>query len=343
LNGAIDDFAADFTEKIFDAPTNISTLVEARKSSGNAILTTSSYLRLDDDENRGYLIEALVHKHIVDRLHHLFFEDLVAVNNKLSETIGDMYQTVVLKEGKPTYRHSVNMCILQIPFVETWKVAQRWRAITSNVIDCQMKSSTIDTHIAKTAETIAKDMSLAAGRLLSALPSLEEDIRKALPAIYAEARKVASSARRDHVSSQLRISITPSKQEMSIIDTSRVEIQWAGIVAPEKNDRVLGTFSFGLQKLEETGSPTVLLRPKVITAGLERLDPDHTRREAKKAETKKVAAAKKAARRAAKGESGEADEVDEADEAGEIPTEVTERPKETFLELILSLGSLTVM
>jgi hypothetical protein len=337
LNGSIEDFAADITENVFETPADLSVLVEARKSGRSALLTTSSYLRLDDDENRGYLIEALVHKNLVERLHHLFFEGDVAVNNKLSEATEEMYETVVLKEGEQVPRRFTHVHGPRLtPFVETWKVAQRWRAITSNVFNCQMESSVIDSSIAKTAKLIAKDVSLASGRLSSALPSLEDDILKRLPALYKEARTVASSARRDHVSSQLKISITPSKQDMPIIDTACVEIQWAGIAAPEKNDRVLGTYGFGLLKIEEGGLPVVVLRPKVITESLERLDPDHSRREAKKAEAKQAkeatAAAKKAAKRAAKGANpledanlGE-EEVDEAQ--GKDDDSDPERPKE---------------
>jgi hypothetical protein len=152
---------------------------------------------------------------------------------------------------------------------------------------------------------------MASGRPLDALPDLKVDILRALPAIYAEARKVATSARRDHVSSQLKIVMTPSKQEMPTIDTTRVDIQWEGIVAPADDDRVLGTYAFGLHKVVEGESPIVLLRPKIITGSLERLDPDHTRREAKKAEAKEA----KAARKAAKGGNKEGSKETEAKEA----------------------------
>jgi thiamine phosphate synthase YjbQ (UPF0047 family) len=165
------------------------------------------------------------------------------------------------------------------------------------VFDRQLEPAVISRDITRAAELISADISSASGRPLDALPELKADILRTLPKVYEEAKRVASSARRDHISSQLKIVMSPSKQDMPIIDTNLVDIQWEGIVAPAGDDRVLGTYAFGLLKVQEDGPPIVLLRPKIITGSLERLDPAHTRDEAKKAEAKEA----KAARRAAKG------------------------------------------
>jgi hypothetical protein len=99
LNHAIGDFALDIMQGIFEVTPDQSQVDKARKSSRSSLVTTSSYLLLGDDEKRGYLIEALVHKTVVERLHHLFFQGQVAITNR-SEATERMFETMVMKEGE---------------------------------------------------------------------------------------------------------------------------------------------------------------------------------------------------------------------------------------------------
>jgi hypothetical protein len=50
---------------------------------------------------------------------------------------------------------------------------------------------------------------------------------------------------------------------MPTFDTSRVQVQWSDI-GETPTSQVIGTYSFGLLKIEESGRKTVLLRPKVV-------------------------------------------------------------------------------
>jgi hypothetical protein len=55
----------------------------------------------------------------------------------------------------------------------------------------------------------------------------------------------------------------PSAQEMPHLDLDQVEVQWHEM-SNLQGQFVLGTYSFGLVKIEELGLKTVLLQPKVV-------------------------------------------------------------------------------
>jgi hypothetical protein len=58
--------------------------------------------------------------------------------------------------------------------------------------------------------------------------------------------------------------MSPSTKRMPAVDPARVEVQWPMSEGPPATC-VLGTYSFGLVKHDESGLTTVLLRPKVVT------------------------------------------------------------------------------
>jgi hypothetical protein len=99
LNHAIADFTLDIMQSVFEVTPDQAVVDKARQSGRNSLVTRSSYLRLDDEENRGYLIEALVHKTVVERLHYLFFQGQVAITNR-SKATEKMFEAIVMKEGE---------------------------------------------------------------------------------------------------------------------------------------------------------------------------------------------------------------------------------------------------
>jgi hypothetical protein len=93
------------------------------------------------------------------------------------------------------------------------------------------------------------------------LRDLHPAILAGLKKLYDEALVLSTMVKRDVLSCKMTVALSPPEQR---IDLSRVEIQWPMNEGPPAK-RVLGTYSFGLFKHDESGSITVLLRPKVVT------------------------------------------------------------------------------
>jgi hypothetical protein len=144
---------------------------------------------------------------------------------------------------------------------DSWKIAQRWRSLTSGAAISRIDASVWEKHAYDTADEILALVSVGLCRSPHQLESLRSSWRADALGIFKSAYKLALTTRRDYLSAQMQVSVADLGQEL---DVSRAENRWSDIPAQE-SDRVVANYSFGLEKVDERAQRTVLLRSKVVT------------------------------------------------------------------------------
>jgi hypothetical protein len=80
--------------------------------------------------------------------------------------------------------------------------------------------------------------------------------------IWEEATRLSTSMRCDCTSVQLSTAVGRSADPLD----SRFEVQWESKEMPRQaGDRIVGTYGLGVEREDDKGKLTTLLRPKVIT------------------------------------------------------------------------------
>jgi hypothetical protein len=127
-----------------------------------------------------------------------------------------------------------------------------------------VKPNAWDAEIAPFARLILDHLSHGLCREGAVLSDLHSVVLAGLRKIYNEAFTLSTMVKRDVLSAKMLVVISPSPERMPTIDLARVDVQWPMDDEPPAK-QVLGTYSFGLVKSDESGVTTVLLRPKVVT------------------------------------------------------------------------------
>lgn len=212
------------------------------------------------------LLEAILHKFVIRRLHKTFFYGFVAAASRtvpFHKEIDMLFSQEVQKTG---------MCLLSIslysdpPLImrtETWKVAQRWRAVTADAIgrmypppvwrgDIEKLMNEITEHV---AHSLSMDPTHISPMIISHQPAWEK--------LWFQALALAISVRRDCLSSQMTVIMISSREAY---DPDQMALAWD--LPAKEGDYVLGTYSVGLLKQDEKGTETILIQPRVFTNGL---------------------------------------------------------------------------
>jgi hypothetical protein len=199
-------------------------------------------------------------------LHALFFRSHVGptLNHPDTEVLGEFYTTGVLKKGTCDTRR---LSSYSSPITEAWKIAQRWRSITASSIASLVDPDDWTASIEHVAELLRSELLQGLCRSTTDVADIHVTIYKGLQKLYKQAFDLSTMATRDFLSDRILVVEAPPSQDMPSVDPQLVEVQWPDMGNLQAN-HVIGTYSFGLVKMEASGQKTVLLRPKVVTDGV---------------------------------------------------------------------------
>jgi hypothetical protein len=139
--------------------------------------------------------------------------------------------------------------------------------VTAKALDECVDKDAWETHLNELAHRVLSYLAIGLKRSPEQLHTLFSSVLSRLVKIWDEATRLALAMRHDCTSVQL--SVTMKHTEGRLDET--VEIQWESKDMPrEHGDRILGTYAFGVQKKEESGKKTTLLRTKVVTDAVRR-------------------------------------------------------------------------
>jgi hypothetical protein len=99
LNNAIDALVMNLIEAVTEKPPAPSVLQQAMKSPNKSRLFTTCAQLKPEDENRGLLTEALLHREIIHALHGQFFKGIVGVSLPGVDNLDSFYAAAIAKKG----------------------------------------------------------------------------------------------------------------------------------------------------------------------------------------------------------------------------------------------------
>jgi hypothetical protein len=223
-------------------------------------------------EHTDLLLEAALHRSINQRLYHsLFRGDIAPSSNDLPINAADLeeiFDAVIQEKGDASCMSM--QCLSHVVCIESWKVAQRWRAVTAeavaNMTAPTVWTKSIDRMAASIADIIACVHDISYDRIAAHINFARANLDK----LWQEAVSLATSIRCDYLSDRLSIVCIPPYKE-------RFNPDWMALkydMPSEENDGVIGTFAFGLRKVNERGDKTHILQPRVVTKALLRYASD---------------------------------------------------------------------
>jgi hypothetical protein len=143
-------------------------------------------------------------------------------------------------------------------------VAQRWRAVTAGAV-AKMTAPTVWTkNIDRMASSIAGIIAFVRDVSYDEIAAHIAFARPSLDSLWKEAVSLATSIRCDYLSDRLCVVCIPAYK--GTFDPEWMALQWD--MPSKENDRVIGTFAFGLLKINERGDETPLLHCRVVTKAL---------------------------------------------------------------------------
>ncbi|KAJ7675458.1 hypothetical protein B0H17DRAFT_1207643 [Mycena rosella] len=198
------------------------------------------------DENRGLLLDVMLHEHLLSQLFDLFF-------------FGDVASLPVDPEA------NFQVTIEEMAHREPWTVVQRWRAITAATVFNLYDQPQFEANFVNSDKTIVTLLARAYGLSLSEFEPIADMVRSKLHALYKEAKKLCITVRRDILS--VRMSVVTVTDSEAHFDPDCADSVWPEMGAA-KGDKVVGRYRFGLMKLDEHGRVSYLIKPEVATTAL---------------------------------------------------------------------------
>jgi hypothetical protein len=262
VNTAIDDFVTALLE---DA-TSVSE--GASPASSDVLMTDVDHseffhmsLRVSpDSEAWGLLLDSLMHQKVLEHVHQVFLSTSFGIpeEGKLGESLLQL-EHEVNKNGDFLFNSGSTSTYL-LNHTETWRAAQRWRAMTATACFSSANSRIKTTHVAGIGHELRECLTIALRKPSNALDNMKEDIENKLVRIFEAAQHVGASASKGVVSARVRVIL--GSEHPTVVDNIWSDM---GSVA---NDSIMGDYSFGLMKVGEQGQTSVLMRPKVTTQSL---------------------------------------------------------------------------
>ncbi|KAJ6515202.1 hypothetical protein C8R47DRAFT_961309 [Mycena vitilis] len=196
-------------------------------------------------DNRGLLLDAMLHDHLHTELYELLFSGDVASNRVDPQGVFQSVFDELIRNAEP------------------WTVVQRWRAMTATSIFALCREVTFADSLNKQVDSIVVLLAWAHGLPRENFEDMSGGIHSGLLALYSEANELGILVRRDILS--VRMSIVSAN--MPIFDPTYANSVWPEMGAAA-GDEVVGQYKFGLIKLGEGGDCTWMVRPAVATMAL---------------------------------------------------------------------------
>ncbi|KAJ7640458.1 hypothetical protein DFH06DRAFT_1000668 [Mycena polygramma] len=196
-------------------------------------------------DNRGLLLDAMLHDLLHTELYELLFS-------------GD----VASQRFDP--RGSFQSVFDELPRkAEPWTVVQRWRAITATTLFALYHEALFADSLNKQVDSIVALLAWAHRLPREKFEDMSSGIHSGLVALYSEANELGILVRRDILS--VRMSIVSAN--IPVFDPTYVNSVWPEMGAAA-GDEVVGQYKFGLVKIAEGGDFTCMVKPEVVTMAL---------------------------------------------------------------------------
>ncbi|KAK6974607.1 hypothetical protein R3P38DRAFT_3132336 [Favolaschia claudopus] len=252
---SLNDSLETFTMKVIDdaelvaldnANARLSSVAPKEYDASNKLLAALNE-HSHGEEKRGFLLDALLHQALIKELDHLFCS-------------GDVLSHV-LDENR-LFVHALK----ELTKREPWTVAQRWRSLAASVDPLPTKWQ--NDSILECADSVVTLLAWAYHQPLETFQPMLTQIQSQLNKIYTEARQLSLSVRRDMLSVRMKVLVPASEGDDFLPFSSEcMDAAWSDMKVVE-GDAVVSPYKFGLQRTDDTGRSSLLIKPKAVTTAL---------------------------------------------------------------------------
>ncbi|KAJ7117907.1 hypothetical protein C8R43DRAFT_1242033 [Mycena crocata] len=252
LNDSLDNLIMDVIEKGEELATTHADLVldsPHREYPDSALFRSLAQHHLTS-ENRGLLLDAILHDNLQSELFDLFFS-------------GDIASTRIDPSG------FLQTIFNELTQREPWTVSQRWRGIAATSVFTLFDERHIADSVAQHVDGVITLLAWAFGLSPPEFEGMANMIRSGLLVLHKEAHELSILLRRDIVSVRMSITSLDSLDAL-VFDPKYVNSVWPEMGTRE-GDEVVGRYKFGLSKMLDSGQSFCLIKPEVTTAALIRM------------------------------------------------------------------------
>ncbi|KAJ7153013.1 hypothetical protein C8R46DRAFT_1228562 [Mycena filopes] len=211
----------------------------------------------EDEEKRGFLLDASIHHLVVSELHRIFF-----TGDTLSPDMDHGFTGALLEE---------------VTAHQTWSAAQRWRALTASAgasLLLRDSSPVWGDAMARCDRSVVGLFSWVYRQPWDTFEPLFSKIEAQVLSLFEEANRLSLLVRRDVLSVRMSVIIAPATSaDYLLFDPECVSSVWPdmGVEAGDgvkAGDEVLTVYKFGLRRQTEGGHISHMLKPEVTTGAL---------------------------------------------------------------------------
>ncbi|KAK7028315.1 hypothetical protein R3P38DRAFT_2935337 [Favolaschia claudopus] len=252
---SLNDSLETFTMKVIDdaelvaldnANVRLSSFAPKEYDASNKLLAALNE-HSHGEEKRGFLLDALLHQALIKELDYLFCS-------------GDVFSHVL--DEQRLFVHALK----ELTKREPWTVAQRWRSLAASVDPLPTKWQ--NDSILECADSVVTLLAWAYHQPLETFQPMLTQIQSQLDKIYTEARQLSLSVRRDMLSVRMKVLVPASEGDDFLPFSSEcMDAAWSDMKVVE-GDAVVSPYKFGLQRTDDTGRSSLLIKPKAVTTAL---------------------------------------------------------------------------
>ncbi|KAJ7186850.1 hypothetical protein C8R46DRAFT_280815 [Mycena filopes] len=260
LNGSLDDFTMallDEAEELARRHSDSRLPYPDQNDQPNIKLLPALAEYGEDEEKRGFLLDASIHHLVISELHRIFF-----TGDTLSPDMDHGFTGALLEE---------------ITTQQTWSAAQRWRALTASAGASLLQrdsSSFWGEAMERCDQSVAGLFSWVYCQPWETFRPLFPKIGAQVLSLFEEANRLSLLIRRDVLSVRMSVIIAPATSADYLpFDPECVSSVWPdmGVEAGDgvkAGDEVLTVYKFGLRRQTEDGRISHMLKPEVATRAL---------------------------------------------------------------------------